>query len=92
MFRWVEGTTAEHVRSVGEHLSTLPVEIPEIHSYDHGPDAGINDGNADYVVVADFASVDDYLVYRDHPVHRRIITEVLAPLIASRTAVQVHLT
>lgn len=91
MFRWVEGTTAEQVRSVTEHLDTLPGAIPEIARYEHGPDAGINQGNADYVVVGDFATEADYLVYRDHPVHQQVIVDVLAPLIATRSAIQVRL-
>jgi hypothetical protein len=91
MFRWVEGTTPEQIRSVTEHLNTLPGAIGEIARYEHGADAGINAGNFDYVVVADFATDDDYLVYRDHPVHQRVIVEVIAPLIATRSAVQVHL-
>lgn len=91
MFRWIEGTTPDHVRTVAESLDSLPLAIPEIHRYQHGPDAGINQGNFDYVVVGDFDTVEEYLVYRDHPVHQRIIAEVLAPLIAVRSAVQVHL-
>lgn len=88
MFRWIEGVSPEHVRRVSDSLDSLPAAIPEISRYQHGPDAGINQGNADYVVVADFTSVENYLTYRDHPVHRQLITDVLAPLIASRSAVQ----
>lgn len=91
MFRWVDGTTPEQIRAVSVGLDTLPDTIPEIAVYRHGPDAGVNHGNFDYVVVGDFASVDDYLVYRDHPVHKRLIAELLAPLITARCAVQVHL-
>ena len=47
-----------------------PAAIAEIRDYRFGPDAGINEGNFDFVVVADFESDDDYVVYRDHPVHR----------------------
>ena len=71
MFRWNDDVDAEHVAAVGAELSKLPGLIPEIAEYRHGPDAGVNEGNFDYVVVADFASVDDYLVYRDHPDHER---------------------
>ena len=88
MFTWKSGTGATDVDEVSRQLDTLPVAIPEIKTYRHGPDAGVNQGNADYVVVGDFDSVEDYLVYRDHPVHQRLIAEVLAPLIASRSAVQ----
>lgn len=91
MFRWVEGTTPDQIVSVSEGLDALPAAIPEIALYRHGPDAGINRGNFDYVVIGDFASTHDYLVYRDHPVHQRLIADLLAPLIAERSAIQVHL-
>lgn len=91
MFRWIEGISSEQVRHVSDSLDTLPSAIPEISRYQHGPDAGINQGNADYVVVADFTSIENYLTYRDHPVHRQLIADVLAPLIATRSAVQYHL-
>jgi hypothetical protein len=76
---------------VHQQLNTLPVAISEIHRYQHGPDAGVNQGNFDYVVVGDFTSVENYIVYRNHPVHQQLITNVLAPLIADRSAVQYHL-
>lgn len=90
MFRWVAGVTADEVLRVSARLNELPAAIPEIAQYRHGPDAGINEGNFDYVVVADFISTEDYLVYRDHPIHRQVITDVLSPLIATRSAVQYH--
>ena len=88
MFTWKPGTNAADVDEVSRQLDTLPMAIPEITTYRHGRDAGVNQGNADYVVVGDFESVEDYIVYRDHPVHQRLIADVLAPLIASRSAVQ----
>lgn len=91
MFRWVEGTTPEQIHSVSAGLDSLPGAIPEIAEYRHGVDAGFNKGNFDYAVVGDFATVDNYLIYRDHPVHKQLITDLLAPLIADRSAVQLHL-
>lgn len=61
-----------------------------MQAYAHGADAGVNDGNFDYVVVGDFASVDDYLVYRDHPEHRAFLAQQLTGRIAARAAVQYH--
>ena len=88
MFRWNEGTSDDDVAAMAAALSELPSQIPELRSYHHGPDAGVNDGNWDYVVVADCDSVDDYLVYRDHPAHQRAITERIAPIRKERAAVQ----
>lgn len=88
MFKWQSGTGAREVENVRRRLDDLPRAIPAIARYQHGPDAGVNQGNFDYVVVGDFADVASYIVYRDHPVHKQLITEVLAPLIAERSAVQ----
>lgn len=52
---------------------------------------GINEGNHDFVVVADFADRDGYLVYRDHPVHRTVSKESITPIVADRAAVQYEL-
>jgi Stress responsive A/B Barrel Domain len=88
MFRFVEGTTAEQRQGIATALSGLPGAIPEIAAYGFGDDAGINDGNWDFAVVADFASTEDYLVYRDHPIHRAAIADHIAPVTAVRAAVQ----
>ena len=47
-----------------------------------------SEGNFDYVIVGDYASVEDYVVYRDHPEHQRIIAEMIKPHVAKRAAVQ----
>jgi len=88
MFTWNDDVDSAHPAAVGAALSTLPDLIPEIAVYRHGPDAGVNEGNFDYVVVADFASRDDYLVYRDHPEHRAVIAEMITGRVASRAAGQ----
>jgi hypothetical protein len=48
----------------------------------------VNDGNYDYAVTADFASTDDYRIYRDHPVHQAVIERFTGPLVAARSGVQ----
>ena len=60
MFRWKPETTPEDVAAIEEGLRKLPVEVPEIQRYSFGADEGLNEGNFDYVVVADFASADDW--------------------------------
>ena len=39
-----------------------------------------------------FASVEDYVIYRDHSAHQAAIVEHIRPHTAERAAVQVHLT
>ena len=88
MFTWIAGTTEEQKAEVASELGKLPGTIPEIRGYAIGPDAGINPGNHEFVVVADFDSAEDYLVYRDHPVHRDVVERAIRPIMASRAAVQ----
>ncbi|MET0910019.1 MAG: Dabb family protein [Ilumatobacteraceae bacterium] len=88
MFTWNDDVDPAHADAVGAALATLPGLIPEIAAYRHGPDAGVNEGNFDYVVVADFATRDDYLVYRDHPDHRAFIAAMITGRVAARAAVQ----
>jgi len=79
---------AADVAGVGAALDGLVEAIPEIGTYRHGPDAGVNEGNFDYVVVGDFASKDDYVVYRDHPEHQAMIKALIVGNVADRAAVQ----
>lgn len=88
MFSWNETVDAAYVETVGQQLEALRASIPQVVNYQHGPDAGINAGNADYVVVGDFADVDDYLEYRDHPDHQAFIADYIAGRLLSRAAVQ----
>ena len=90
MFRWAGGVEHDHVDAVARRLDELAGTIEEIRSYRHGADAGVNDGNYDYVVVADFDSVDDYLAYRDHPAHGAFIADLIAGRVDERAAVQYH--
>ena len=88
LLTFVEGTTDAQIQAVEDALSTLPARLPQLRSYVIGRDLGVNEGNASFAVVADFASVDDYIAYRDDAEHRRIITELISPLLAARTGAQ----
>jgi len=83
-----EGTTAAEIDAVADALRALPGEIGFIRDYRVGSDLGIDDGNGQFVVVADFASPADYEVYRDHPAHRAVLAEVIRPILAARAAAQ----
>jgi Stress responsive A/B Barrel Domain len=91
MFRWSTEASADQKDRVAAALGELPSAIPTLRSYRFGPDAAVNEGNFDYVVVADFDDVAGYLTYRDHPAHQAVVTEHIAPIVAERTAVQYRL-
>lgn len=88
LFTWTEGVTPEQIDAVRAGLTALPGIIPQIVDYRFGHDLGMNEGNVDFAVVADFSSPEDYLIYRDHPDHRRLIADVVAPILDRRVAIQ----
>jgi hypothetical protein len=88
MFTWADGVPDDRKAKVAEELDALPGLIPEIQNYEHGPDAGLSEGNYDYCAVADFADEDAYRVYAGHAEHQRVIADHIRPIITGRTAVQ----
>jgi Stress responsive A/B Barrel Domain len=82
-----EATDAQ-IDAIAQALSGLPARLPKLRSYTFGRDAGINTGQASFAVVADFDTVDDYLEYRDDAEHRRILSELITPVLAARSASQ----
>jgi hypothetical protein len=88
LFQWREDATEEQKQTLEDRLNELPGLIPELRAYAIGGDVGINPGTFDFAVVADFADRDAYLVYRDHPAHRKVIDECVTPIVAERRAVQ----
>jgi hypothetical protein len=88
MMRFTPESTPAQVAAMQERLLQLPSKIPEIRRYVIGADAGIEDGNYDFAIVADFDDFDAYVVYRDHPDHQAAIAEFIRPIRAERVAVQ----
>lgn len=88
-FTWRPDVTNDDVVAVIEGLTSLPAQIPELLTYSFGPDLGLREGNADFAVAAVLDSPESLPAYLDHPEHVRILKEFIAPLIASRQAVQI---
>ena len=88
LLTFVEGTGDAQIQAVEDALSTLPARLPQVRAYVIGRDLGVNEGNASFAVAADFATVDDYIAYRDDAEHRRIIAELIAPILAARAGAQ----
>ena len=88
LFKWKAGTTREQVQGLAAGLARLPDEIPEIKAYHFGADLGLAEGNADFAIVADFASVEDWRSYVQHPAHVRLIEEYIVPIRESRVVLQ----
>jgi hypothetical protein len=88
MFTWKADATDAQKKQVAEELSRLPGVVPSIRAYIMGSDIGVNEGNWNFVVTADFDDLDGYLAYRDDPTHRAIIAEYINAIVETRAAVQ----
>ncbi|HLH58947.1 MAG TPA: Dabb family protein [Streptosporangiaceae bacterium] len=88
MFTWKDDATDAQRKRVAEELSKLPGLVPSIRAYRMGADIGVNEGNFDFAVSADFDDVAGYVAYRDDPTHRSIIAEHITPIVATRAAIQ----
>jgi len=65
--------------------------IPVVRSLAVGLDAGISDRSADLILTVDFDNADDWQAYQDHPDHVAFVSDVVAPILLSRAAVQVQI-
>ncbi len=88
MFRFEDSVTEDQIVELSAALDALPSAIPAIVTYRHGRDLGLAPTNFSYTVTADFADVDGFTTYRDHPVHQQFIAEHITGHVAERTAVQ----
>ena len=88
MFTWADSVDDAHVAATADALSALPGKVDTIRNFVHGPDAGLAETNADYVVVADFDDVAGYETYRDNADHRAMIAAHIAGHVSQRMAVQ----
>jgi len=91
LLNWNDKCTSDAVQAVTAGLAALPGKIPEIRSYQFGPDLQINKRNADYVLVADFESEADFGVYVDHPAHVDFMRNLASPILDSFSAAQFEL-
>lgn len=88
LFRWKPQTSAEDVSKIEAALHQLPDKIPCLQSYRFGRDLGIQDGNADFAVVADFVDEEGLRTYAEHPEHQAILKQLIRPITANREAIQ----
>lgn len=87
-FKWTDSTY--DAAPVAEALSTLVAGFDGVQKYICGPDIGLSPGSFDFAVVGVFDDRDSWTVYRDHPEHKRIISEMIAPYVDTRVVVQLE--
>ena len=88
LFRWNEGAAIDPL-TVSRELTSIAAETAAIR-FEAGPALGLGQPTFDFAVVADFATAEDYLAYREDPDHSSYVKEVLRPASAQVAALQVE--
>jgi hypothetical protein len=88
MMKFTDDATPEQREAVRVGIAALPDQIEQIRSYTVGFNAGDRPDNYDLAAVGDFDSKADYDIYAAHPDHVALIQNVIAPVVAGRSAVQ----
>lgn len=84
LMRWTADATERSKRQVADALLALKGAIPGVLDVRLGHDIGVRSDNFDFAVSVDFDSREDYLLYREHPEHQRVVREVIRPVMAER--------
>ena len=89
-FTWKEGVPTGHAEEARTQMEAYAATLSGCISYTCGPDAGVNDGNADFAVVAVFEDEAAWHAYDTADEHNRIRSEVFRPWVTARSAVQIR--
>jgi hypothetical protein len=88
LMNWEKSITQDALNAISEGFNSLPMQITEIVSYTHGPNAKIFKGNADYALIAEFKTEADFKTYVFHPKHQELMAKIITPVMASYQSIQ----
>ena len=88
VFTWSPDADAERRATTLKALRGLEQEVGGMTSMTVADDAGLSEGNADTVLIADFPDAEAFYRYAQDPVHLAVLTEHVRPWLAQRSAVQ----
>ena len=88
LFTWSPDADAQRRKAILEALRRLRRDVPFMTSLLVEEDAGLSDGNAHAVLMADFVDAEAYFRYAQDPIHLAVIAEQVRPWLAARSAVQ----
>lgn len=88
-------TLAEHAGAlerdaIATALHDLVGVVPGLVTADVRTDAGLREGNADLIFTMTFEDEQAWRAYGDHPAHRAVIAEHIAPVLAVKSFLQVR--
>ncbi|HLM06573.1 MAG TPA: Dabb family protein [Blastococcus sp.] len=88
VFTWSEAADESRRRTAIEALRRLREDVGGMTSFVVAEDAGLIDGNADTVLIADFPDADAFSRYAQHPAHLAVLAEHVRPWLADRSVLQ----
>lgn len=88
LFTWSPAADAERRKAIAQALRRLRQDVPFMNSLLVEEDAGLSDGNAHTVLMADFSDAEAYYRYAQDPVHIAVLAEHVRPWLAARSAIQ----
>ena len=88
---WKAPISDAQLSKVNAAMAQLPEQVPGIVSIAYGADQDIFPGNANYVLMLDFANEDDFKAYVAHPAHQALLADVTGPLLESWKTAQIAL-
>ncbi len=88
LFTWSDAADPERRRTTLDALRRLPEDVGGMTSLEVSEDAGLVEGNAHTVLIADFPDAVAFRRYAQDPTHLAVIAEHVRPWLAARSAVQ----
>jgi len=85
---FADDTTPEQRDAFSAAMTELPTKIECVESFRSGTDLGLNPGNYDVAIVAEFPDADALKAYIEAPAHVAFVTDHVTPLCASWGAIQ----
>ena len=91
VFTWSPDADTDRRAATVAALRRLPEDVGGMTSLVVGEDAGLTEGNAHAVLIAEFPDAEAFRRYAQDPVHQAVIAEHVRPILAARSAVQYRL-
>lgn len=89
-FRFKPDTPAEAIAAAGAALKGMQGKIEGIHGVHWGPNLAPSMTEYSHVLTVILDSMDSVARYAEHPVHKAVIADFLAPIRVARFAIDIE--
>ena len=91
LFTWTDEADEARRSTAVAALRRLREDVGGMSALTVSDDAGLVEGNAHTVLIADFPDAEAFRRYSQDPVHQAVLTDHVRPWLAARSAVQYEL-